>query len=398
MATATRTKSAASQRVAPAPTRTETATVALLSLARESGADTRLPSFLQLRESLGVSVVTLNKALATLEAHQVLYRRHGVGIFVSPHVKRRMVSIVVNPRFAVSEPGGVAEESPVWGVLVGFLKTHLDTAGHDFNVQVLADESPDTTPLYTDFARAVSEARVHGVLGIGVTEKAIRFFSEHQVPVVTFAGEGDHRIELDNPALIASATRALLQSGCHRLALVLPGTNNGITDTFAEEDIAASRHLRAFADTLRGFGVPLLPHFIYDGGFLARAGFTTIVPTALWHLGYRVGQSLFAGAERADGVVCTNDVVASGLLTAAQEANIGIGSQVRFATHANTTLSTLTPWAGRIIRLAVSPDEIARRMLVKLNHLMAGNTDPEPRERYLATVLPPTVPTEPERN
>ncbi len=391
MATATASKSA--------PTRTETATNALRSLARESGAEARLPSFVQLRESLGVSVVTLNKALATLEAHQVLYRRHGVGIFVSPHVKRRMVGIVVSPHLAAFEPDAVAEESPIWRVLVGYLKTHLGTAGHDFAVQVLTGESATDVPVYADFARAVTEARVHGVLGIGMTQAAIHFFAGNRVPVVTFAGAGEHRVELDNSALIASATRTLLEAGCRRLALVLPGTDNGISDAALAcgvSAIAASAHLRAFADTLCTVGAPLLPRFLLDGNFLAQSGYTSIAPTALWYLGYRVGQSLFAGSDRPDGVVCTNDVVASGLLTAAQEAGVGIGSQVLLATHANTTLSTLTPWAGRIIRLAVSPDEIARRMLVKLDRLMAGETDPVPRERYLATVLSPTAPTESE--
>lgn len=379
--------------------RTEAATVALRRLAGEQGADTRLPSFIEMRETLGVSVVTLNKALAILENQRVLYRRHGVGIFVSPHRLRCHISVVVSPRLAVSTPGDLAEESPVWGVLMESLKRLICDAGHDLSVQVLASESSDAEPVYADFDRAVRESRVHGVLGIGMSARSERYFAENDVPMVTFAGFGKHRIELNNHELIANAARALLRHGCRKIALVLPGIHNGIDAAFRAGNGSApirSRHVDTFADALRPFDAPLLPRFVQDGAFLSNAGFA---PTALWYLGYRVGQVFFANtADRPDGVVCSNDVVASGLLTAAQEAGVQIGTETRFATHANSSLSTLTPWAGRFIRLEVSPGEIASRMIAKLDRLLAGTPDPTPREWYSATVHDPNPPQTAEGN
>ena len=55
----------------------------LVDLAHDLGPGARMPTMLQLRDSLGVSIATLDSALSELEAQNVVYRRHGVGTFVT---------------------------------------------------------------------------------------------------------------------------------------------------------------------------------------------------------------------------------------------------------------------------------------------------------------------------
>jgi hypothetical protein len=58
---------------------------------------------LELCDTLGVSKATLDGALRELEGHNMVYRRHGVGIFVSP-LMRRTIVVICPPDFAL-RPG-----------------------------------------------------------------------------------------------------------------------------------------------------------------------------------------------------------------------------------------------------------------------------------------------------
>jgi DNA-binding GntR family transcriptional regulator len=93
-------------------TKTQAITAQLTELARRLGADARMPTIQQLCELLGVSVVTLNRALSELEAQNIILRKHGVGIFVSPRIGQRTVGLVYDRDIFA------AGSSPFCGLLV----------------------------------------------------------------------------------------------------------------------------------------------------------------------------------------------------------------------------------------------------------------------------------------
>ena len=62
-------------------TRFQLACERLIELAHELGPDAKLPTVLQLRDRLGISIATLNSVLNELEAQRVVRRKHGIGQF-----------------------------------------------------------------------------------------------------------------------------------------------------------------------------------------------------------------------------------------------------------------------------------------------------------------------------
>jgi DNA-binding transcriptional regulator YhcF (GntR family) len=84
-------------------TKSQEAYTRLTELAHRLGPESKLPTVLELCDSFGVSKATLDGALRELEDRNIVYRRHGVGIFVSPRV-RPSVTVICPPDFAL-RPG-----------------------------------------------------------------------------------------------------------------------------------------------------------------------------------------------------------------------------------------------------------------------------------------------------
>src|SRR5258708_851500 len=58
-------------------------------LGERIGAETKLA------DQLGISVVTLRQSLSVLEHEGIIERRHGSGTFVTDHVRKRFVALVM---------------------------------------------------------------------------------------------------------------------------------------------------------------------------------------------------------------------------------------------------------------------------------------------------------------
>ena len=84
----------------------------LTQLAHRLGADAQLPRLSDLKAELGVSLTTLDIALTRLEERDIIYRRHGYGVFVSPSVAP-VVTLICNPALLRS-----GEQSAFWDILI----------------------------------------------------------------------------------------------------------------------------------------------------------------------------------------------------------------------------------------------------------------------------------------
>ena len=134
-------------------------------MAHEVGAGGQMPSIRQLGADLGVSLSTLNAALAELEDRNVIRRRQGSGIFVSPSLNRRNLCLLCDPGILLD-----FGTSPVWSQLVEAARQRagdLDEALTIHFTQVSPEVSAETA-LHERLARDIAAGNVHGVLSIGL--------------------------------------------------------------------------------------------------------------------------------------------------------------------------------------------------------------------------------------
>lgn len=118
----------------------------ITSLAQEMGSNAQLPTMVQLRESLGVSMNTLHAALRELESQQVVRSVHGVGIYVQDKKKRALTG---NIGF-IGSAGYHSRGNPFHTHLmegvqraVNFQQQHLLYLGSDYSWNVNACEKID---------------------------------------------------------------------------------------------------------------------------------------------------------------------------------------------------------------------------------------------------------------
>ena len=360
------------------PSRTQAATDALLQIARECGAANRLPSFVELREQIGVSVVTLNKALADLEARHILHRRHGVGIFVLPEITTRTIALMCNPLFFTA-----AEVSPFWHILVEQVRASVAQEGHQLVFQFLSELSHsdfDTVRLQSEVRDAVKAGHIHGVLGIGLGDKTTKWLESKAVPVVCFAGEGRYRVGFDNSVQVTSGIPELLRQGCRRIGFWENFAYQfGDTDT-GQDAVLVTR----FKHEMHKNGADVLPNMIREARRLPRLPDGKRAET-FWEQGYHTANTVFSfpASHHPDGIICTSELMVQGAIIALERRGIRVGKNVQIVAHANIGSRILFPWENDIVRVANDPAELARTMLSHLEARMHGGTPPS-RETLLA--------------
>ncbi|MBC8134784.1 MAG: substrate-binding domain-containing protein [Fibrella sp.] len=378
-----RTRTATLTEKTPTPTRTQSACNSLRRIADELGANARMPSFLELRENLKVSVVTLNKALERLEGQQVLYRRHGVGIFVSQEVSRKTVALMCNPIFFTA-----AEVSPFWHILVEQVRASVSREGHRLLFQFTTDPSNgdhNGIALQMEVMEAVKAGRIHGVLGIGISEGISIWLKAHGVPVIAFAGYSNYQdhehyaVSFDNSQLVTVGVPLLVEKGCQRIGIWTAfGYHLGAEDT-GEKDALVARFEAVLAESR----LPFHPELVWEARHLPILPDGRRVET-FWEQGYRTANAVLDGPQEQhpDAIICNSELMVQGALIAMEKRGMRLREDMEVVGHANIGSRILSPWEDDIVRVANDPAEMARVMLLQLEARMRGES-PEPRHRML---------------
>ena len=325
-------------------------------MAQELGPNAQLPTFAELRSSLNVSVVTLNRALEQLEDRRVLYRRHGVGIFVSPDFGRRHIAVLCSPHFFAGP-----EISPFWQLILGEAQRHAAERNYECTLHFTElDEARD--PFYEGLQRLIRDGRVDGVLGVGMSEIADAALAAGNVPAVSFAGAARYQVGVDYHAFIRAATLHLAEQGCERIA-------------FSTPQEAMEYRLPPYQAALQELGRPVDAALIFDTRTLMEEPQRPF-PLSMWEQGYRAAQYFF-GPERdlsvrPDGIVSPSELFSQGLIIGLQPLGVRLGADVKIASHSNRDSYILRPWEDEITRYEVSPTELAQMMLQSLEILMQG--------------------------
>jgi Transcriptional regulators len=361
----------------------------LAQLAQELGPEAKLPTVVELRTRLGVSVATLNSALSELEAQRLIRRKHGVGIYVSPRIQQHNLVLLCDPSFF-----RVSGASPFWSLLVEHIRQRADEYHEAFSFHFTADalhmpkDAPAVELLQEGFASDVAAGRVHGILGVGVLQSIADWIVEQQVPFVAFAGPAPYFVGLDSAEILRQGVRQLVSQGCRRIGMW------GVVSPYRKAggpppDPTAVR--AAFADELARHGLPFDPSLVRENLHLQQPG--RYHTETHQEQGYRTALEVFGPktdpSQWPDGIVSSDDMMTQGALTALGRAGIRVGKDVRIATHANAGSPALLGWEDSLTLLEVDPAEIVQKMFDTLESLMEGETPPERIMEVLPRVHPP---------
>jgi DNA-binding LacI/PurR family transcriptional regulator len=325
-------------------TKSQEAYSRLTELAYRLGPDAKLPTIIELRDSLGVSKATLDGALQQLENSHIIYRKHGIGIFVSSQLRRR-IALLCPPDF-VQRPS-ITE---FWTLLVQRAQERAASRGEQLDFHFVSSVQ-ENVGLHSGLCEDVLSGKIHGALAMGIEPVTTQWLLQQGVPVVNiFAAPLNDAptFNFDGIEMVRQATKALMARGCRRIELwkgVLdkPGyvalTTGQRRDEEVEEFISTLQSNRRYEYS---------PYTRY-GSPTTAISLTTVPET---NQGIDLVQQVFkARRAKPDGIVLTNDLMAQGVLIALGQMGIKVGRDVHIATLDNRGSPVLHPFFHSISRL-----------------------------------------------
>jgi DNA-binding LacI/PurR family transcriptional regulator len=355
-------------------TKTQALCSYLTELANKLGPDAKLPTMQQLCDSLGVSVVTLNRALSELEGQNIIQRKHGVGIFVSPRLNQRTIGLVYDRDIFQ------AGTSPFCGLLVEAARTRAASSSEKFSFY-LAIPSKEGFPVHDDLVEDARARRLHGILFAGESNpQAVEWLLRQDIPLVAVAYTpiAPWRVKIDWPEFVHLGVASLAKQGCKKIALWIPvGVGLGRAtgeDSFAELD--------AFRKALKKAGLPFQPARVWENENLVIDPVPGRAPMTNQEQGFRAASDVFGPnskeTERPDGIVILDDMMTRGAVVALGQFNVQPGQDVKIATHTNRGSTVLMGYEENLTLIEIDPDEIVQASFAMLETLMDSGTPPEP--------------------
>jgi len=348
-------------------------------MAYRHGPRAKLPTVQELIVHFGAGQATIVSALDELEAQNVLYRKDRQGIFVSPKLNRKLISILLDSQWLR------AGSSPFWGQLWGLFAEEAErrtqTKNEDFLFQLVTAWQDPNEPLPDNMRHKIDAGIIHGVISIGLGVVEADWVINSSLPMVAFAGGGFWAVEMDFNRFIDLGVEALVSRGCKQIAKVraLPkadrhAPNPGID---FEED-------QWFLGALKANGVP------ETSGHLAQypcANNWWDAP-AYQEQGEYLAAELFQGGNKLglDGLLITDDLVASGMLAGLRHCGIVPGKDIAIASHSNAGSPVLYGCEDLLTVIEFDPGDIVRQMFSMLDALMSGGV-PNEQDRIVRPAL-----------
>lgn len=348
--------------------------VQLRELAYEKGPDAKLPSMRDLCSLLETSRVTLGEALEVLEGQNILYRRHGSGIYVSPKLHRKTICVLLYSRLFLSP-----EASPFWGLLWGFLAQEAQKRAEFKNeycsFHLVLNHSHQDVTLPEEIVQMVQDNRVHGILTIGVDEATYNWLTEKGIPNVAFAGPGTVIVGNDHEERVRLALGALVAQGCRHLRMWKP------IDFLLPEDQAMLPDADEidFRKLMQDYGLDIDPELVQF--WRPEPGYKEKRPPLSQDQGYQLAMDTFGNPNqpRPDGLFITDDLITVGAMIALQRLGVRVGVDVKIVSHANAGSQALYGYTNLLTLIEFDPAALARTMFDALELLFQGqmpaNTD-----------------------
>ena len=338
----------------------------------------KLPTKVDLSALLGTSKATVENALRVLESENVIYRRRGSGIYVSPQARSRQIRILIS-----AEAMGEAGSSPFWGILWSHVMRLTEQRaleqGDDYTVHIVPPAlnalvhhaGPETVQVQA-VARHLRTGRVDGVIGIGVDQRVIGWLYGPHVPASVFAAYGECGVFTDSEDALRVGLTELVMQGCRRID-VWPYPRRSPVGDWPGEAGARAIVDRLMTDT----GAQLWPGSFWRGSSGATVQSLGAAPLPRQEIGYRTAIALFARWPKAsgllpDGLYISDDMVTDGAMMAFDELGIRVGVDMMVVTHANRQSPVLFRDRKKLTRIEFNPEEMAQGLFMCLDTALSG--------------------------
>jgi DNA-binding LacI/PurR family transcriptional regulator len=294
------------------------------------------------------------------------------------------VALVCDPSF-FRAPGA----SPFWNLLVDQARRRGAEGGEVISLHFAVDsldrpEAASGAELLNDgLADEIASGRVDGVLGVGLPQAVADWMERRQhPPLVSFAGPGRCIVGIQGGEYARLGVAALAAKGARRIAFIAPVAPFRL---FGPVVSGESPDLPVFRAALSAHGLPFDPALVRTNRHLEVANSYHTVSHQ--EQGFRAAQELFgAGSDPAlwpDGIVSTDDMLTSGLLTGLGKLGVVIGRDVQIASHANAGSPALLGWEEELTLMEVDPAEIVSLMFSLLETCMDGEEPENPHPAVL---------------
>ncbi len=345
-------------------TKTQALSNHLAALARQLGPGARLPTMAQLAQELGISVMTLNRALSELEAQGIVVRRQGSGTYVAEALSQTAIALVYDRD--VFGP----DASPFCALLLHEATKQAGQNNEKFGLFIC---SPDgATPVPPDLEEAIKTRRLAGVLFAGESNPvALQWLLDQKIPLValSYAPVAPFRVRIDHAQTAYLGAQELARRGCRRIALWIPA-GVGIGPQSAAQ---AFEELEQFRRALSESGLEYDADLVFGLENLS-AGVPETPVQANREQGQSAAQITFGGARESwpAGVVCLDDMMTLGALAEMKKLGVEVGRDVELATHTNAGSQLLFGLGENLILLRVDPARVAAAMSEMLESLLRG--------------------------
>jgi len=287
-------------------------------------------------KKVGYSITTVSRALAgyddVAESTRQLIRKTAAEMGYHPDVTaRRLQKQRTDTIGFVIPTHGPRFSDPFFSELLAGIGNKAAEQELDLLVSTRA---PGAEELKV-YERMVKERRVDGLLVVRTRHRdpRIAYLAEHDLPFVAFGRSDLADVEVDFPYLDVDSgagmrrlVQHLLDLGHRRIAFVNAPTNL----------LFASHRLEGYEEALAANGIPFDETLVADGELTERSG-------------YVAGRELLSRPERPTAIVACNDLMALGVISAAQGLGVTVGREVAvagfddvpLAEHAHPPLTTV---------------------------------------------------------
>lgn len=313
----------------------------------------RLPPERKLASEFGVSLLTVNKAMAGLESDMLLDRQTSRGTYIHQNVSRGQVMVVFDTgHFA--NPDLAAFYHKLLESLMTTVKSHRMRPIHILGHGKRGDDFISSLePQSTIWHHAA------GVLAMAGLDQFQHDLKQRGVPVVSISTiDSDrylHPAYLDMNSIVTQSYRHLVAKGCRRIVLLAN---------------TAKVHGREFAPNEKGqlcFKPDLLTNMPCIATSLIRPDCMT--PKA----GYQAMMELWHSDASFDGMIVTNDQTAMGVGQAIKDLKIQIPTQLKVVTHATKGVTLDFPL--NFTKAQFDMNRVCRGAFGLLYRLMLGRDD-----------------------
>lgn len=358
-------------------TKTQALSAHLNDLAHKLGPGAKLPTMQQLSEQLGISVMTLNRALSELEAQNIILRKQGSGTYVSEKLGQKSVALVYD-RALIG-----AAASPFGELLLREAGRRANEHDEKFSI-FFSEPSTSGLPVHDDLIDDLKARKISGLLLMSHRTAAVKWLIKQKLPLVSLSYHPatPFRVRIWHAQTAYLGARELARRGAKKIALWLPA-GVGIGRAEGEKSF---EELDFFKNALRESDLPFDENLVYN---LPNLSDELKNGASNQEQGLDAANAVFDPKNRAnwpDGIVILDDMMTRGALTAMSQLGVVPGRDVQIASHTNKGSQTLFGYDKSLIFLEIDPSQVAEAMFEMLETLMSDAT-PENDVVSIAPVL-----------